>query len=142
MAQKLKLHLPPQFNFHLIVLVSTEPIYRLAWLINTALDIELVVAPKLKIYDSKSQKMQHFDCFRWTTEAGDALELVQNKGEHGVLLEEQAQIDYLLKIPDDYCLPKDAVAPLKQMKEISLAVQLQPDRLKSKNKLLFSAEED
>lgn len=142
MAKALKLAIKPNYDFTLVGIVTSEPIYRLAWLINQELQINLSEAPVVKIYNAKKSILQDFPFFSELVDDVNAFELVANRGPHGLLVEEQKQVDFFFKIYDDLVDLDAMLVQLKNIKNISLALKIEPGSLKSKDRLVFSIEED
>jgi hypothetical protein len=137
MAKAVKLNIKPEFNFLLFGIVTSEPNYRLSWLINQSLDISLKEAPAIKLYHQKRQIIQQFGMFNYTNNLGFTYQLIHNKSEQGYLLEEYKQIDFLLKIKGESSHAPGILQKLKEGKNISLAFEIKPGQLKSKNRLIF-----
>jgi hypothetical protein len=143
MSNNLKLNLQPSFDFSLIALVSSEPIYRLGYLLNEALKLELKESRAIQIYHPKKQQVQEFSLFRHEKyEPSVCIDLIQNKGLTGLLIEEQKPVDYWLKCE----LPKQEVTrfleKIKNIKNISLAFEVNPGSLKSKDRFIFSLQDE
>lgn len=137
MTKAIKLDILNDFNFRLIGIVSSEPIYRLGWLINEAAGIGLTEKEKLNLVHHKSQTEQQFDLWMFNDSNQNALyELVQNKSENGILIEEQKQMDYFLKISGTVDV-NELKSKLKSIQGINLAIELSPGSLKSKNRLIW-----
>lgn len=143
MSKAVKLSIKPSFDFLLIGLVSSEPIYRLSYLINNTLQLQLKENKAIKIYHQKHNVYQAFELFSFIDDESETLyDLIQNKGSQGFLVEEQKQTDFWLKIENATNSATEIVSALKNIKNISLAFELKPGSLKSKNRLIFSMEAD
>lgn len=140
MSKSIKLNIEPNFEFILIGIVTTEPIYRVSWLINEILGIQLKEAPPIKSYHAKRQIIQEFLLFQFQADDNTLFQLFQNKSPHGHLIEEQKQADYWLKIEDSSFSSQDLVFTLKAIKNINLIFDVKPGLLKSKLRLIFSEE--
>lgn len=139
---KLKIDPKEEFNFILIGIVTSEPIYRLGWLFNEALKINLVEIAPLQIYNQKRTIVQDFNLFAYYDSNNTSFELIHNKGPHGLLIEEQKQIDFYLKVSNNDRSEDEITSDIKGIKNMSLVQVIKPSSLKSKNRLLFSIEED
>lgn len=137
---KLKLNIKPDFEFHLIGIVTSEPIYRLGWLINEACSLSLVESTKVEMYNPKLSAVQDFNIFSYLENEVVNYELIHNKGIHGILIEEQKQIDYFLKISNANDSIEELIQNIKSIKNISLVQIIEPNSLKSKNRLYFNQE--
>jgi hypothetical protein len=99
MKQKQKLLNITDPDFQLIGIASHENDYRLAWAINTALNIALVKNPDAIIFHDKYKQDIHLSVFSQEfTELGFILKLFANRGDNFFLLEEYRNIDFFLKI--------------------------------------------
>jgi len=143
MSNNLKLTLQPSFDFTLIALVSSEPIYRLGFLLNEALKLELKESRAIQIYHPKKQQVQEFSLFRHEKDDTPVcIDLIQNKGLSGLLIEEQKQVDYWLKSDSPRQDAVRLVEKIKNIKNISLAFEVNPGSLKSKDRFIFSLQDD
>lgn len=142
MSKAIKLKIEPSFDFTLIGLVTSEPIYRVSWLINEVLEIQLKEAHPHQTYHNKLQVIQEFSVFRCYTADEAAIQLIQNKSPQGLLIEEHKQIDFWLKIDDIALSTETLLKKLKAIKNISLAFEIKPGSLKSKSRLLISEEDN
>jgi len=138
MAKSIKLNITPDFNFILLGLVTSEPIYRVAWLINELLNIQLKETEELiQFYNKKKTITQNFIKYSYLTENEHYYHLFQNKGGQGVLIEEYKNIDYWIAIEDLSVDFNKVMEGIKQLNNISLVFKIDPSTLKSKNKLFF-----
>ncbi len=136
MAKIVKLNIKPDFDFVLIALVSSEPLYRIGWLINEHINIQLKEVEPINIIHSKRQINQEFQRFAFINDT-ETYYLVNNKSENGVLIEEQKQVDFWLKIESlNQINSADLVKNIKSIKDINLAFIVDPSSLKSKQKLI------
>ncbi|MBI9067162.1 MAG: IPExxxVDY family protein [Salinivirgaceae bacterium] len=143
MSKTVKLSLKPSFNFILIGIVCSEPIYKLSYLINETISIRLKEHETLKIFNSKRNMYQAFQCFDFLSdETKEYYELIHNKGVQGVLIEEHKRVDFFLKIENCLENPSSIIALINNIKNISLAFEIKLDSLKSKNNLIFSTEKN
>jgi hypothetical protein len=138
MAKSIKLNISQDIEFLLIGIVTSEPIYRVAWLINNLLNIQLKESPEsIQFYNKQKVFTQNFIKFSYLTENEDYFYLFQNKGEQGILIEEQKQVDYWIIINDMSIFNVDLVKKIKSLDNINLAFQINPNTLKSRTKLIF-----
>jgi len=143
MSKSIKLkNIQPNYEFILIGLVTSEPLYRLSWLVNDNLNIQLKEAPPAQVYHTKRQIIQEFSIFQFDGIDTSFFQLIQNKSQQGFLIEEQKQVDYWLKIENSTLITTDLLAKLKVLKNISLVFEIKPGSLKSKSRLLFSSTDD
>ncbi len=137
MTKPVKLKIELQYDFLLFGIVSSEPVYRVAWLINEALRINLSEAEKRKLYNSKKEVLQFFDYFISEEPNDEIFELIHNKCETGYLLEEHSKIDFLLKITHSLSDVSNIVKKLKHLQGVTMVFNIDVDTLKSKNRLFF-----
>lgn len=142
MSKSFKIKLDTNYDFLLLGLVTAEPIYKISWQVNEHLNILLKEATPLQVYHSKKQLIQEFAMFSFVTPDELNYYLIHNKGNQGLLVEEQKQIDYWLKIEDTTLDLKTIAQKIKSIKNISLALEVEPGSLKSKNRLIFSDAQD
>jgi len=142
MSKKIKIQLEETFDFQLIGLVTAEPIYKVSWQINAQFHILLKEANPVQVYHNKKQLVQEFSRFTFKTPDNLHYHLIHNKGTQGLFIEEQKQIDYWLMIEDKTLELKHLLTKLKNMKNISLALKIEPGSLKSKNRFIFPNEEE
>lgn len=143
MSKAIKLNIKPTFDFLLIGIVSSEPIYKLSFLINDMLQIQLKESDQIKNYHQKRNVYQAFELFTYiNSETEERIDLIHNKGAQGFLIEEQKQVDFWLKIENGSLESTKIIAALKTLKNISLVLEIKPDSLKSKNNFLFANAED
>lgn len=143
MSKTVKLTLEPDYDFALVAIVSTEPIYRLGYLINEALQYKLKENRPLQVYHAKRQVVQEFPLFSEPlNEEFASVHLIQNKSLQGLFIEEQKQVDYWVKWENvDVDLVK-VLPKLKKIQNVSLAYEVKPGSLKSKGRLFFSVEDE
>lgn len=123
------------YDFSLIAISCFEWEYRLAWLINKAIDTDLVRVDDLEMTNKDSQSSHpvyvgsHFD--------GEAtLTLIKNREEDGILMPELAQIDFLLKAENYQDSEEDLMASLRKIPQIQAAFLIDVNQLKHKEYLI------
>ncbi len=137
MAKAFKLDVEPDLSFKLVALVTAEPIFRIAWHLNEIAGFKFSETEPMMLYHPKRLIMQEFQCYTSMSETHEDAELIQNKGESGLLMEDQKQVDYFIKINvEDYDV-KDLITQLKPIKNISLAFEIIPGSLKSPQRLIY-----
>lgn len=142
MSKAIKIKVETNFDFLLIGLVTSEPIYKISWQINEKLSILLKEANPLQVYHQKKQLVQEFTKFSFIAPDNLNYHLLQNKGSQGFLVEEQKQVDFWLKIEDTSQDCDYLIQILKTIKNISLALKVEPGSLKSKSRLIFTENEN
>lgn len=139
--KKIRLFIEHQYDFELLGLVCPVKDYKMAWLINQAIDVKLVKTndfepefiqqPKLKISRFLEEKEHGF------------VQLMKNRslsdGENALyLIPELKMFDYFLLIQDQtFELDINAyIGRLSQVRYIQSVVKLDISKLKSKENLL------
>ena len=140
MAKSLKLNIKPDFEFILIGIVTSEPIYRISWLINEMLSVQLKETQSIKVYNNQRQIVQEFSKYSFCNDDETYFHFLQNKSEQGILIEEKKQVDYWIKTDDFSIKPNDLISKLNTLKNVNLAFEVIPSSLKSKLRLLFPNE--
>ena len=131
------------FDFELYGLICTEKEYKLAWLINQALNIRLVKQKDIEM-DFVGNKKLEIANFLSETEHSN-IRLLKNKsvqsGDNGMiyLLPELANFDYFVltsgfeeQYPEDYFRKS-----LHTIKQVSFVQRLDMNKIKSRYNLLF-----
>ena len=123
----------------LFAIVSSEPLYRLSWLINQQLGWNLTEAPQIALLHQERKEMQPFFVFSFVDEAARLrYSLIQNKGSKGALAATMRQIDFWLRIEGDGETDlQTMLANIKGITQIQLIQQFAQGDLK-KEKNLFS----
>lgn len=123
------------YDFDLIGISCHLRDYRLCWLLNKSLGIELV-----RDADGAETPKGRFALF-----SGECLEtrtiihLLVNRGQGGWMIPEQRQADYMLLLRDNAKWNTDElVRDLKNKSQILTAFAIDPNGLKSKENLLLN----
>jgi hypothetical protein len=135
-----KLVFKPVFDFQLIGLASDEQDYRISWLINSAMGWKLSKRENLVVEFQDEEINQEFSLFTYTDEETLVqYNLVANRTEHGYLLDEIRNIDYLLQVIDETGNQdmESLVTGLKKLKEVRACFIIDPGILKSRDRLVF-----
>lgn len=138
MSNSIKIKLDETYDFNLIGLVSSEPIYKISWLVNEKLHILLKETTPIQVYHPKKQVVQEFNRFTFKTPLDLNYYIIENKGSQGLFIEEYKQIDFWLIIEDLNLKINHVLSTLKEIKNVNLALEIKPGSLKSKNRILFS----
>lgn len=127
-------------DFRLIGISSTDNDYHLSWNLNHSLDMKFIKTENLEVYHKRLGGMQAFSQFRYHDENSLVhYRLLANRSEHGSLIEEVTNVDYILQISGelDGFAVEDLIRSLGQVTGIRLAVRIEPGKLKSAWKLAF-----
>lgn len=142
MAKAIKLNIEQDLNFLLVGIVTSEPIYRLSWLINENIGIKLAEAKAIMHHHKTTKEIQSYTVFSFEDiEQGGLYELIQNKGVNGALIEEQKNMDFLLKVSYSDINFNEFLKQIKSIENINLAHAIEPGSLKSKNRFLSSVDD-
>lgn len=137
--KKKSLELEPDFNFILIAITSQLKDYRLCFAINKITESDF---RKIEDYELllKNEAEKYFSRYYYhPTNSDYEIYLLANKGTEGYLIPEAKEADYFLIIKefiDDEDLDL-FLSQLKQIDDIQVVVELNPNKLKSKENLLF-----
>lgn len=98
MKKRQKLYYTPEYRFQLIGIVSSEEIYRLAWLINPNIRFPLARAEAMAVFHTHSPDYLHYPVYEARTPEDQAyVRLVANKTEEGILIPQHRHMDYFLQ---------------------------------------------
>ena len=127
------------FDFKLISVTSQLKDYRLCYHINKNLSFNFTKIDDLEIKYTGLAARYHSRYLHQYNEFSPQFYLIANKGTESYLIPELKETDYFIIIKNfideedlDYFLNG-----LKQIKDIQVAVEIEPHRLKSKENLLF-----
>lgn len=127
------------YNFILIGIICHHKDYRLCYEINRKLEINLVKCEDYELFFNSRKTQSSFARFGYKNSGGDDFVLLSNKGSRGALLQEQPQLDYLLKITENQ--PQESYASIaKTLKDIPIilgAFALEPLQLPSREYLIM-----
>jgi hypothetical protein len=138
--QRHKLAYRESFDFLLFGLSSHENDYRLVWKINQDFSFNFERGKSHKIISKKNGEELEFPLYSYDDE--DTFYLyyfIANKSEHGVLLEELKNIDYLILVQGEFT---DAFSNgfhnrLKKVETIQGVFKIDPSSLKNRENLVF-----
>lgn len=136
MAKALKLKIENSYDFILIGLVTSEPIYRLGWLLNQELGLQLADSKSVQLLHKQTKIIQSFSRFEYIDNDEVCYELIYNRSSNGLFIEEQKSMDYFLKISESNLIAEELLSLIKAIENISLAIEIVPGSLKSKNRLI------
>lgn len=135
-----KLKYEPEFNFELLGISSTDDDYRLSWHLGRLCDSAFTRLEDLEIRDDRIEEFQIFSVYENTEIKGaSAIKLISNKANIGYLVSELKNIDFFILIfdVDDADFINLFTSQLKSVDSITGVFRLEPEKLKSKEKLLF-----
>ncbi|MBO7476452.1 MAG: IPExxxVDY family protein [Salinivirgaceae bacterium] len=113
-----------------LAIVSCEPLYRLAWLVNQQFGWALAESEPVTVMNKDHALIQQFFAFVWCdTENSVTYRLIQNKGAQGPLEPTMKTIDYWLRI-DNVSDVSNILAELKKINGIQMVQEIKPADLK------------
>ncbi|MEP1094202.1 MAG: IPExxxVDY family protein [Cyclobacteriaceae bacterium] len=141
--KKNKLDLIYEFDFELAGIVCNKKEYKLAWHVNSVLEISLAKKDDIKI-EFSNQLAILISNYRYETEFVE-IELLQNKlisnggNKPQFLLPELKQFDYLIKLKDatGELSIANVCAKIKEIPLVEYVSKLNFDELKSRENLLY-----
>ncbi|MFM6976523.1 MAG: IPExxxVDY family protein [Sphingobacteriaceae bacterium] len=137
---KLTLKFELDFDFTLIAITSSLKDYRLCYQINKALQVNFVRTDELSLSFSSEKNIQNFNRYVYYPPNSETeFFLLANKGSEGLLIPEMNKVDYFLLIRN-FIDEEDLnywISHIKKISEVLAAVEIEPQRLKSKENLLF-----
>lgn len=133
----LKLEL--DFNFNLLAITSQLRDYRLCFVINKYTETDFRRVEDLNLA-FKNLPIKYFSKYLYCTEDfGCEFYLIANKGTEGYLIPEMKETDYFVLIKQ-YIDDEDLdlfISQLKLIEDIQAVVAINPEKLKSKENLIF-----
>ena len=133
---KLKLSTEGTEQVKVLAVVSCEPLYKVAWLLNQQFGWSLAEAEVLSVINKEHTDIQQFVVFAWSNaESGTNYYLIQNKGTRGALEPAMRTVDYWLRIEngDD---AGNVAQEIKKIDGIQIVQEIAPADLK-KNSPVF-----
>ena len=139
--KKAKLQIEPAFDFELLGIVSPIREYRMAWLVNQELDLNLVKADDLELEFLNTEKLEIAQYFLSLPHG--FIQLLKNKAINSTqqlayLIPELKNLDYFLLVQDE-TEELDLINFVKKLSQNPLVqsiVRIDISKLKSKENLL------
>jgi hypothetical protein len=137
----IKKFLKLDFDFDFVLIAITTPLkdYRLCYKVNLIAQTDFRKLDDLQLNFKQNTSKYHSFYLHQTPNSDCQFYLIANKGSDGLLIPEMKEVDFFVIIreyidEDDllYFLNK-----LKTIKDIQAAVEINPERLKSRENLLF-----
>ncbi|MCB0428503.1 MAG: IPExxxVDY family protein [Flavobacteriales bacterium] len=140
MAKKKILTLDDDFDFLLAGISSPLKDYRLCWAVNRELNLTLERTEDLEIFPSARSEGNSFSFYTFDDpEDHVTYHIVCNRNAKGMLVPEAKQADYFLMVKGH--MPekrfREIIGKLKQIANVQMAFQLDPNELKSAQNLLI-----
>ena len=147
MTAKRILHIDYDYDFLLIGICSHAKDYRLCWEINRILGIKLervddmTLNPDTRVRagTSPGELSAYSLYFCEDEESNNCFHVISNKSSNETLITEQKQVDYFLRIKGNINpgYSGDIIKKLKDIPIVLTAYEIDPNKLKSKYRLLF-----
>jgi len=124
------------YDFLLLAISCFEKDYRMCWLINKQLNVNLERGEDIEVEYKEGNSVHSV----FTGEYEDEhchITLIKNRDSEGILLSELAQIDYLLKIEEFPGEEDDLAQELRSISQVKAVYQIEPNDLKDKEYLII-----
>ena len=145
--KKQLLHVDYDYDFLLIGICSHAKDYRLCWEINKILGIKLERENEITLNSdmsvgagTPSSELNAYSLYFYEDEENNNyFHVISNKSSHETLITEQKQVDYFLRIKGNINSghPGDIIKKLRSIPIVLTAYEIDPNKLKSKHRLLF-----
>ncbi|MEY2706073.1 MAG: hypothetical protein RL407_2135 [Bacteroidota bacterium] len=139
--KKAKLLVEPTFDFELLGIVSPVREYRMAWLINKELDLNLVKKDDLELEFLNAQKLEISQYFLSLSHG--YIQLLKNRAinatqQMAYLIPELKNLDYFLLVQDEteQILLSTFIEKLSKNSLVQSVIKIDISKLKSKENLL------
>lgn len=127
------------YDFLLLGIVSQEKAHRLVWFINNQLSYHFAHDGELVMYEEE-EPVAAYTKYAFTDEMNH-LEffIVENKDESSYLIPELRQVDFFMMIKGalDFLDVKTLITNMKPIEPIQLITEIDHQKLKSKQNLIF-----
>lgn len=137
MAKAVKIDSKLPVDFHVIGIVSQKPIFNVGFFLNELLRCQLAKINDLELFHAKLESEQFFSIFSGKLPDDTKIDLIKNRGEQGLFLEECKQVDYFVKIFNADLPLEFMVETLKQSREFIMVQSIDVQSLKQKNRLFY-----
>ncbi len=129
-----------ELEFDLFCIISSVRDYRLCWMMNRALDIDLRREEELEMHYPKKRKLAYFNTYQHIDELNRAkYDLIANKETGEYLIPELKQVDHLFLIEDfsSGIEKKEMLSILRNIPAVEAVFQTDPNELRSKHNLIL-----
>lgn len=137
---KYKLEIEDDYDFVLFGICTHISDFRLAWLFNQSLGVNLVRSAKDLInYSAKQNRRTNFSCFDDVDDEHRLkIYLINNNSGSIKLVPDKKQFDFFLMIKGEIAFkPQEWLKEINQLKEVLLVMELDPMTIKHKENLIF-----
>ena len=120
----------------IIAIVTCEPLYRLAWLINQQLGWNLAESAEISVIEKEHSIVRTFPVYSWSDDVNEAVyHLIQNKSAQGTIEPTIKNIDFWMRIEN--MADTDSIeAGLKKISEIQIVQKFHLSDLKKTSPIL------
>ena len=135
---KLVLEFEDDYDFQLIGICSHVKDYRICWELNQHIELDLVKEDNFSIYIKGNEQTYPFYKFH-DEESLKEYYLIGNRGELGLLIPEESEIDYFLMIKGHIVNNEieDLSKKISKIKSVLTTILIDTSQLKSKENLVF-----
>jgi hypothetical protein len=138
--KKHKLEVAIEEDFCLLGVVSDEPDYKLCWMINRVLHMNLKKEEDLNLFHKKMKMEQQFSLFAYEDE--DALvtyRIIKNRSDQGHFLDELKNLDYLVHIQGELITEKlnDFITTVGNLKTVRMCIPVDLKMIRNMERLLL-----
>lgn len=137
--KKVFLDIGYDYDFALLGIVSQEKPHRLAWLLNQYLGMQFYHHGELVFFEQELPK-NYFTRYHFADEINHLqLYIIENKDNGTYLIPELRTVDYFLLFKGalDFVDPQEYINALKPVDSIQLVTEIDHQKLKSKQNLIF-----
>lgn len=124
------------YDFLLLAISCFEKDYRMCWLINKQLHVNLEREEDIEVAYKEGSSVHSVFSGEYEDEHCH-ITLIKNRDSEGILLPELAQIDYLLKIEEFPGEEDDLAQELRSISQVKAVYQIEPTDLKYKEHLII-----
>ncbi|MGB0403057.1 MAG: IPExxxVDY family protein [Salibacteraceae bacterium] len=135
---KTKLEFDYDYDFFLIGIFCHHKDYRLAWMLNKYLELDLSKSKDYVMYN-KDQEQKFSMYVDYIDNQELYYYLISNRGENGLLIPERKDVDYFLMVDGliESSKKGELVKKIRELKEVLSAIEINPAQLNSKQNLLI-----
>lgn len=139
MTAKRILHINYDYDFLLIGICSHAKDYRICWEINRMLGIRLERGDDMTLNTPDGELMSYSLYFCEDGETNNYFHVISNKSSNRLLVTEQKQVDYFLRIKGNISqgYTEDVIKKIRSIPIVLTVYKIDPGKLKAKQKLLF-----
>lgn len=130
--KKYKLDVKPENPFSLIGILSDETDFKLSWLINKKLKINLSRDEDLNWQSRDLPNPQAFPVYSDKSNPAEPVRLIKNRSSEGICIKGYKQVDYLLTFAnnDDPMNLQNLIEKIQKIKSVRGAYFLDPEALR------------